>query len=405
MQLKRLPIGISTFSKIIEGNYIYIDKTKEALNLITNYSYVFLSRPRRFGKSLFLDTLQEIFEGNKKLFKGLYIYDKWNWEESYPVIKISFSGNRDTIELKKSIIDILKYNQQRLDIECYNTDDYAICFSELIRKTNQKYQKPVVILIDEYDKSILDNLDQIEVAKECREIVKRLYTQIKDNDRYIKFTFLTGVSKFSKASIFSGLNNLRDISLLPQFGAVCGYTQKDIESSFLLYLKGVDLERLKEWYNGYNFLSEKVYNPFDILLFIDSNYMYDNYWFNTGTPSFLIKLFKQDRYNLVEFENLRVGKELIDSFDIEDINLETVMFQAGYLTIKKQIIRRNRIEYELTYPNLETKMSFNNYLLNYFTRSISQKGKVQNGLIDTLEEANLEELKTISLVKYKWERI
>jgi len=393
MQLKKLPIGISTFSKIIEGDYIYIDKTKEALDLITNHSYVFLSRPRRFGKSLFLDTLQEIFEGNKKLFEGLYIYDKWNWEESCPVIKMGFSGNRNTTELKNSIDERLRYNQERLGLECENShEDYAVCFSELIRKAYQKYQKKVVILIDEYDKPILDNVDQIEVAKECREILKRLYTQIKENDRYIKFAFLTGVSKFSKASIFSGLNNLRDISLLPQFGTICGYTQNDIESSFLPYLEGVDLVELKKWYNGYNFLSDKVYNPFDILLFIDGGYMFDNYWFNTGTPSFLIKLFKKETYNLVEFEKLKVGKELIESFDIEDINLETVMFQAGYLTIKEQIIRRRRIEYELTYPNLETKMSFNNYLLNYFTRSVYQKGKVQNGLIDTLEEANLEEL-------------
>jgi len=392
MQLKKLPIGISTFSEIITQNYIYIDKTKEALDLISNHKYTFLSRPRRFGKSLFIDTLQEIFEGNKKLFEGLYIYDKWNWEESYPVIKISFSGNRDTTELKKSIIDMLRSNQQRLDLECYDSEDYAICFSDLIKSAYEKYQKPVVILIDEYDKPILDNLDQMEVAKDCREIVKRLYTQIKDNDRYIKFAFLTGVSKFSKASIFSGLNNLEDISLTPAFGTICGYTQNDIESSFLPYLDGVDLEKLKEWYNGYNFLSDKVYNPFDILLFIKNDFLFDNYWFNTGTPSFLIKLFKQENYNLVEFENLRVGKELIESFDIEAINLETVMFQAGYLTIKEQIIRRNRIAYELSYPNLETKMSFNNYLLNYFTRSMYQKGKIQNGLIDTLEEANLEEL-------------
>jgi len=392
MQLKKLPIGISTFSKIIEGDYIYIDKTKGALDLISNHSYVFLSRPRRFGKSLFLDTLQEIFEGNKKLFEGLYIYNKWNWEESYPVIKISFSGNRDTTELKKSIIDMLRSNQQRLELECYDSKDYAICFSDLIKSAYKKYQKPVVVLIDEYDKPILDNIDQMEVAKDCREIVKRLYTQIKSNDRYIKFAFLTGVSKFTKASIFSGLNNLEDISLKPKFGTICGYTQNDVESSFLPYLEGVDLEKLKEWYNGYNFLSDKVYNPFDILLFIKNDFLFDNYWFNTGTPSFLIKLFKQENYNLVEFENLRVGKELIESFDIEAINLETVMFQAGYLTIKEQIIRRNRIEYELGYPNLETKMSFNNYLLNYFTRSIYQKGKIQNGLIDTLEEANLEEL-------------
>jgi len=389
--MKKLPIGISTFEKIIKENYLYIDKTKEAYELITNHAYTFLSRPRRFGKSLFLDTLQNIFEGNKKLFKGLYIYDKWDWEESYPVIKLSWGGNlRSEEHLKNRIDDVLRHNQTHLEIKCSKTEQFDSCFEELIKKSYKRYNKPVVILIDEYDKPILDNLDQMEVAHENREIIKALYGVMKENDQYIKFVFLTGVSKFSKASIFSGLNNLRDISLLPQFGTICGYTQNDIESTFLPYLKGVDLERVKEWYNGYNFLNDKVYNPFDILLFIDSGCIFENYWFNTGTPSFLIKLFKSKNYNLAKFEKLKVGEELINSFDIEDLNLETVMFQAGYLTILEQIRKRNRVQYVIGYPNMETKMSFNNYLLNHFTKRVYIKGEVQNDLIDVLEIADLE---------------
>ena len=390
--LKKLPIGISTFSKIVEQDYLYIDKTKEAYQLITDYQYAFLSRPRRFGKSLFIDTLQEIFEGNRKLFEGLYIYDKWDFDTKYPVIKISFSGSRDVEALKQNIFRNMNEAQEKLGIECSKEYDYATCFSELIKKSYEKYQKPVVILVDEYDKAILDNIDQIEVAKESREVVKILYTQIKDNDRYIKFAFLTGVSKFTKANIFSGLNNLEDISLTPEFGTVCGYTQTDIETKILPYLEGVDLEKLQKWYNGYNFLNDRVYNPFDILLFIKNRFLFDNYWFNTGTPSFLIKLFKTNSYNLAKFENLKVGKELIESFDIEDISLETVMFQSGYLTIKEQILRRNRIQYILTFPNLETKMSFNNYLLNYFVKKAIDTIPVQNSLIDLLEVANLNDL-------------
>jgi len=393
--LKKLPIGISTFSKIREEDYLYIDKTKEAYELITNHSYAFLSRPRRFGKSLFLDTLKEIFEGNRELFEGLYIEDKWDWEEKYPVIKISFGGSRSSEELKRNIFDMLELNQEHLEIECKSVEDYAVCFADLIRTAYAKYQKPVVILIDEYDKPILDNLDQMEVAHDSREILKRLYTQIKENDRYIKFAFLTGVSKFTKASIFSGLNNLRDISLLPQFGTICGYTQNDIESSFLPYLEGVDLEKLKEWYNGYNFLNDKVYNPFDILLFVDGEFQFKNYWFNTGTPSFLVKLFKQNHYNLAEFEKLKVSEELLESFDIENLSLETIMFQSGYLTIKEQVIKRNRIEYILTYPNYETKISFNDYLLGYFVANNQKKTRVKNGLIDTLEVADLENFEQV----------
>ena len=286
-----------------------------------------------------------------------------------------------------SIIDMLRYNQQRLDLECYEQEDYAICFSDLIKSAYEKYQKPVVILIDEYDKPILDNLDQMEVAKDCREIVKRLYTQIKNNDRYIKFAFLTGVSKFSKASIFSGLNNLEDISLTPKFGTICGYRQSDIESSFLPYLDGVDLVELKKWYNGYNFLSDKVYNPFDILLFIKNGLKYKNYWFNTGTPSFLIKLFKQSRYNLAKFENLRVSETMLNAFDIEQINFETIMFQAGYLTIKDEVTRRTKTEYILTYPNYETKLSFNDYLADYFSDNLQNKYEIQSSLIELLKIA------------------
>ncbi|MDQ7046404.1 MAG: AAA family ATPase [Sulfurovum sp.] len=392
--MKKLPIGISTFSNIIEQNYLYIDKTNMAFELIDNHKYAFLSRPRRFGKSLLISTLKEIFEGNKKLFEGLYIYNKWDWEDKYPVIKISWGGDLRSIKgLKQTAYDIFKENQKRLGIECEMDRNPSSYFRELIIASYEKYKKPVVILIDEYDKPILDNLDQMEVAIACRELIKSIYTQIKENDQYIKFAFLTGVSKFSKASIFSGLNNLEDISLTPRFGTLCGYTQNDIETTFLPYLKGVDLERLKKWYNGYNFLNDTVYNPFDILLFIKNDFLFDNYWFNTGTPSFLIKLFKQNNYNLAEFENLLIGKELIDSFDIENLSLETVMFQAGYLTIKEVVQKRNKIKYILTYPNFETKMSFNDYLVGYFIdNNHIKKSEIQNGLIDTLEIADMSNL-------------
>ena len=390
--MKKLPIGISTFSQIIEGNYLYIDKTQIAYELINHYKHVFLSRPRRFGKSLFIDTLKEIFEGNQSLFKGLYIDNQWDWQQQFPVIKMSFGGNRTTNELKRSILDMLRDNQKRLGVSCYDQDDYALCFKQIIQETYYKYQTPVVILIDEYDKPILDNLDQMAVAIECREIIKRLYTQIKESDRYIRFAFLTGVSKFSKASVFSGLNNLTDISLMPQYGNICGYTQQDIETTFLPYLKGVNLKQLKQWYNGYNFLQDNVYNPFDILLFIENNHLFDNYWFSTGTPSFLIKLFKRSHYNLANFEHLEIGKELVDSFDIENLSLETVMFQAGYLTIKEVQQIGGNIVYTLGFPNLEVKKSFNDYLLNYYFINSSHKTNIQISLYKQLLAAKLDDL-------------
>ncbi len=395
----KLPIGISTFRDIRNENYIYIDKTKEALKLIENGRYYFLSRPRRFGKSLFLDTLKEIFKANKELFKGLYIYDKYDFI-SYPVIKISMGGSRSKEELINNLLDNLRVAQEEFKIKCENKEDYAICFKELIRKAYQKYNQKVVILIDEYDKPILDNIDQLEVAKENREILKRFYTVIKDSDEYLKFAFLTGVSKFSKVSIFSGLNNLEDISLDKRYATICGYTHNDIQSSFAPLLKGVDLKKLKEWYNGYNFLGESVYNPFDILLFISKGLIYDSYWFSTGTPTFLIKLLTQKSYNIAELENLVANKTLIDSFDIENLKVEPLLFQSGYLTIDKVEQREfGGLKYYLRVPNKEVQISLNDILLDFFTQDDSYEIKKEK-IYYALVEENLEEFKNILISIY-----
>ncbi|HIP76459.1 MAG TPA: hypothetical protein EYH12_04910, partial [Psychromonas hadalis] len=285
-KLNKLPVGIQTFSEIIEDDYLYIDKTGIALDLIERYKYTFLSRPRRFGKSLFLDTLHNIFEGNKPLFEGLAIYEKWDWETKYPVIKISFTEElRSAENLRANIFDLVKNNRKRLNLgEGDSTTNIDIVFRHLIQDCYNKYQQKVVVLIDEYDKPILDNLDQMAVANENREILKGFYSILKDSHQFLRFSFLTGVSKFAKTSIFSGLNNIVDISLNKKYGNICGYTQMDVEKQFLPYLDGVDLNKLKNWYNGYNFLKDDVYNPYDILLFIEHDCLFDNYWFSTGTP-------------------------------------------------------------------------------------------------------------------------
>ena len=372
--MQKLPIGIQTFEKLRDGDYIYIDKTREALELIENYSYVFLSRPRRFGKSLFLDTLKNIFEGKKELFKGLYIHDKWDWNTTYPVIKISWDGKLRSIEdLKEKLNETLLDNQKRLQIECDDNISNIVCFERLIKQAHEKYNQKVVILIDEYDKPILDVVDNIEQAKEHREYIKGLYSIIKGCDEYVRFAFLTGVSKFSKASIFSGLNMLQDISLNPKFGNICGYTQANIENEFKEYLKGVDLEKLKTWYNGYNFLKDPLYNPFDILLFISNDFVYKNYWFTTGTPTFLIKLIKDNNYFLPNLSNLKVDEKLLDSFDVENLDLEVILYQSGYLTIDKMIQKdmgfATVIEYKLRLPNVEVKQSLNDFIIKALTQN------------------------------------
>jgi len=279
--MQKLPIGIQTFSEIREENYIYIDKTDIAYTLINNYKYVFLSRPRRFGKSLFLDTLRNIFEGKKEHFKGLAIEDKWNWDVSYPVIYINFAKGKieSRADLDERIIKILKENQKNLGIECEEKTNVASCFSDLIVEAYEKYNQKVVILIDEYDKPLLDNIEDPEVAKKVRDGLVNFYSVIKGSDEFLRFAFLTGVSKFTKTSIFSGLNNIVDITLQKKFGDICGYSQNDIETSFAPYLESVDMQKLKSWYNGYNFLGSSMYNPFDILQFIANEFEYKNYWF------------------------------------------------------------------------------------------------------------------------------
>ncbi len=388
--MKKLPIGIQTFSEIIEEDYTYVDKTGMAVDLIDNGKYYFLSRPRRFGKSLLVSTLQALFEGKQELFTGLVAHDRWDWSIQYPVIKLSFAGvARNVADMKQDIHNILRRNQNRLGIPCERTEDIGGCLQELIERTFQQFGQKVVILVDEYDKLILDNLDQVEMAKEAREILKDLYTTIKDSDEFIKFSFLTGVSKFAKVSIFSGLNNLRDITLDKRYATLCGYTQNDLQTIFSDHLQGADMEQVRQWYNGYSFLGEPVYNPFDILLFIDSDFTFNNYWFATGTPTFLIKLIQQQNYYIPRLADLRVNSSLIDSFDIDNIRIEPVLFQAGYLTIREvNELEFGGYEYGLCLPNKEVTISFNDLIIQYLTDE-SQFTKTKSALYTALKNGNM----------------
>ncbi|MFP3253796.1 MAG: AAA family ATPase [Hydrogenobaculum sp.] len=389
--MKLLPIGIQTFKDIIEGGFYYVDKTHFIPKLTSKY--YFLSRPRRFGKSLFLDTLKEAFSGNKELFKGLYLYDNWDWEKKYPVIKISFGGG--SVRTPKALINhmsfILKNASQDHQIELKESipDEQ---FYELIKSLSEKRGSQVVVLIDEYDKPILDAIENIEVARENREILKDFYSVLKDADPYLKLVFLTGVSRFSKVSIFSGLNQLQDITLNEEFSTVCGYTQSELESVFSDRLKDFDKEKIKVWYNGYSWLGESVYNPFDILLLF-SEKRFRAFWFETGTPTFLIKMFMKNRYYIPELENLEVGEEILSNLDVDNIRIENLLFQSGYLTIKDY--KEKYGIYTLSYPNLEVRKSFNSYFLTYIIEDISAKYKTDIGIIEAFENKQVEKLKDV----------
>jgi hypothetical protein len=393
--MKKLPIGIQTFFDIRADNYCYADKTDLICQLVDQGRYFFLSRPRRFGKSLLLDTIAEAFSGNKKLFSGLYLEKKWDWEIKYPVIKIDFaqgvlsSKNR----LDASLLDMLKIQAALYEINLED-NDIQLVFGQLIREIHQKTGQRVVVLVDEYDKPILDNITNLDKAIELREGLRNIYSVLKAQGAHLRFVMLTGVSKFAKVSIFSGLNNLKDITLDSRYATICGYTQDDLETVFSSHLAGVDMGRVREWYNGYNFFGERVYNPFDILLFIDKGFIFDNYWFATGTPTFLLKLIKQNNYYLPRLSNLRVDSSLIDSFDIENIKLEPIMFQAGYLTIKDvHELEFGGFEYSLQHPNKEVALSFNDVLIRYLTDETSYT-PTKSSLFTALKHGDLDRLQT-----------
>jgi hypothetical protein len=395
--MKKLPLGIANLKEIITQGYAYVDKSRFVHELADTGKYHFLSRPRRFGKSLFLDTLKEAFEGNRGLFRGLWLEDHWDWETRYPVIRISFGSGvlRDRGELDQRIITILRNNQDELGIQCRQPDDVIDCFEDLIRRAAEKFGRPAVILVDEYDKPILDNITHPEQAALIRNGLKNFYSVIKDNDAHLKFVFLTGVSKFSKVSLFSGLNNLTDITLDPRFATICGWTETELTACFAEHLQGKDLNEIRRWYNGYSWLGEKAYNPYSLLNYLRTG-LFRNYWFETATPEFLIRLLTAKRYVIPAIERIEIGPELLGSFDVESIFPETLLFQAGYLTITGQEeILPGEVLYRLNYPNHEVKKSFTEYLLNFFTQQPVEMKKSLRTVVNALRHGQVDDLRAV----------
>ncbi len=390
MKRKKLPIGIQTFAKIREDNHYYVDKTSLILKLVSDGTHYFLSRPRRFGKSLLIDTLGELFAGNEPLFRGLFIHDKWDWSQKYPVIRLSFGGGviHDRAHLDRRIFTILDNNQVNLGVHCEHTDDISDFFESLIKKTVEKTGQRVVILVDEYDKPILDNLAKPEIAKDIREGLRNLYSVIKDSDAHVKFAMLTGVSKFSKVSLFSGLNNLNDITVDAPYSAICGYTDEDIDTLFAPELEGLDREKIRYWYNGYNWTGQSVYNPFDVLLLFEKR-TFKAYWFETGSPTFLIDLLIERGFYSPNLAKTQTSLELISAFDVERITTEALLFQTGYLTIAKvEEPLLGYWVYTLGYPNQEVEASLNAALLNAYVVDGQAAFKNRLILLESLKDNN-----------------
>lgn len=393
---KKLPIGIQTFEEIRTENYYYVDKTAYIPKLVNSGKFYFLSRPRRFGKSLFLDTIKQAFLGRKELFQGLFLENNWDWNQNYPVIHISFGRGKFTtyesfvISLQEIFMDIERDHQIKLEYPSFSGKLW-----EAIRVISKRSGKKVVVLVDEYDKPILECLTDSQTARQNREELKSLYTVLKEADPYLKFVFLTGVSKFSKVSLFSGLNQLKDITLDENYSTICGYTEEELMEVFQPELEGENIDRIRDWYNGYSFCGKKVYNPFDVLLYF-SERKFKSYWFETATPEFLVKLLLEKRFFVPQLEEVVATERLIGNFNIDHIEPEAILFQTGYLTIKSfNSTSEMGTVYFLSYPNKEVKISLNEHILAYYTSADGKIERITPTLRDAFAKSNLEALKKL----------
>jgi hypothetical protein len=377
--MQKLPIGTQSFEILRTSDCLYVDKTDNIYRMVTGGRVYFLSRPRRFGKSLTISTLDALFRGRKDLFEGLYIYDRWDWTRQHPVIRIDWTliSHSTPAETQSNLILFLR----RI------ADDYQIslisvsapdCLGELITGLYKKTGKRVVALIDEYDVPILDVMGKTsEELKAMQEALHNIYKALKGADDCLQFVFLTGVSKFAGLSIFSELNNLTDISLDKKYAAICGYTQQELEANFSEYLADVAAEMSKTpeklldivrlWYNGYSWDGKtSVYNPFGILLFLNEK-KFKNYWFATGTPTFLIELLKKRNHIDAFLQPIQAKESVFSAYDPERLETIPLLFQTGYLTIKDAVMDDVEWTYTLAIPNREVENSFVQHLFTSYT--------------------------------------
>lgn len=379
--MNKLPIGIQYFNRLREENYVYVDKTQHIHTMLNVGTFLFLSRPRRFGKSLLLTTLREIFRGNKALFQGLWIEDKIDWQPR-PVILINFNDmNYRSMSLEAALDGQMDMIASEYELSL-SAVDYKGKFHELIVRLAEKER--VVLLIDEYDKAITDLLENEQKVAEHVATLKNFYSVLKATaSEYIHFALLTGVSKYGKLSVFSDLNNLIDITMDQRFATLLGYTQQELEAYFPDYIDRLAvtfslsreeiLRQIRFWYNGYSWDGEQtVYVPFSTMIFLDRQ-TFENHWFSTGTPSFLIRLLRREQLPAFELEDILADSKLLDSADVENLGAISLLFQTGYLTVKEVSSTVMGREYTLGYPNHEVAQAFQQHLLaDYLNRPLER---------------------------------
>jgi Predicted AAA-ATPase/PD-(D/E)XK nuclease superfamily len=403
MEKKRLPLSRQFFRKLRETNCIYVDKTQQIYNLAIDENMYFLSRPRRFGKSLLISTFDELFKGSQDLFEGTWIADKWDWAQKSPVINISFltvSYERQGLEegLRAYLLKLYKENK----IKQGKDDNIKTLFLELIQKLHKKHGK-VVVLIDEYDKPIIDYLEfhKIQEAKVNQEVLGLFYGALKEAELSIRFLFITGVSKFTRVSLFSKLNNLTDLTIHPNYATITGYTQAELESCFVDYIdaalrkfshytRAELLAKIRLWYNGYSWDGQtRLYNPSGILSFLDT-LDFQGFWFATGMPTFVVK--KMLEQSIFHIENVETNINFLNQYSLDNIELTSLLFQTGYLTIKEKSEDGDLV---LSYPNQEVKEAMYSLLIDDMGHTVGGGGVTVKHLKKAFLNNDLKRAETI----------
>jgi hypothetical protein len=392
---QRLSISTQSFEFLRRDEELYVDKTKLIHKLVTTGRNYFLSRPRRFGKSLLLTTLEALFQGRKDLFQGLWIEDKINWEEyNYPVILLSFGGmNTKKGAFTDSMNSLLESAASEQNIKI-KEKQISSRLRELLEKTSKKHKKPVILLIDEYDKPLHDYLDDLETAGENRIVLKEFFETLKICHKLIHFQFVTGVTKIAKVAVFSGFNNPDDISRNLEYATLLGWTKEEIKHYFgdripeiadiYKYTIEQTYARIQRDYNGYNFDGERVHNPWSVMQLFN-NKRFRNFWFQTGDPEFaILKVFKSSAFSL---GNMTISPDVLEAATIENQDYRALLYQAGYLSVNEEDIENNSVT--LGFPNFEVEQSFNRHLwATYVHRSVMDTGIAVTDLREAIQTHN-----------------
>ncbi len=385
-----LPIGYQSFANLRSEGCYYVDKTPLIREMVGQGRFYLLSRPRRFGKSLLVSTLKELFEGNEPLFRGLDIHPHWDWSVRHPVVRLSFGGDVSTPEdLKDNVLGQLYGIEQAFDLHPPPITSASERLRHILYQLHRETGRQAVVLVDEYDRPVLNVLEDPERARANRDSLRDLYSILKDAEDHVRFIFVTGVTMFSKTSFSSGLNNLMDISLSPRYAAICGYTDRDLDTVFFPELEGLDRDEIRRWYNGYHWLGEeRLYNPHDIL-YLFSEREFRAHWFRSGEPGYLYRLLSERRVSPMQLENRVVDADTVSRFELDTFSHEALLFQSGYLTIREREVQGHHVLYHLDYPNFEVQSSFNKGMAEHLTghgRKLTEAGE---GLVEALGGADL----------------